>query len=78
MGDIGLELRQNPTGKTRVIDSGGAESGAVSEIPRFWALMDTVDCWKALSPETRAAIGGLPAEVLDELATVIAREAASR
>lgn len=71
VGDIGLELRQNPTGKTRFVDSGGAESGAVPEIPRFCALLGFADCWKALSPATRAAVSGLPKKVLDELAAAI-------
>lgn len=67
VGDIGLERTGFHSGNPPVFDPGGAESGADSEIPSFWALLGFGAHWHALSPEARAAIGGLPPSVLDEL-----------
>jgi hypothetical protein len=79
MGDIGLEVHRKSTGNPPVVDPGGAESGADSEIPSFWALLGFSAHWQALSPEARAAIGGLPPSVLDELTGwVIAAEPKAR
>lgn len=58
MGDIGLEVPSKNTGKTALLEEGGAESGAVGagEDGTSEGLRKVIDAWPYLSEETREQV----------------------